>query len=343
MEQLPENNTEQDNSSAAIPQASLGSMLREAREQFGLSVADVAAQTKFAPRQIEALEADDFENLPETAFLRGFVRSYAKILNVDAEILLAALPQAKAPTAELIPASVDVPFPVDYSAQKNLILLGAALLMAVIVVGFAVWHFMAPLKPAKSVKVEAPVSLPAEKQVIPAPPVEQEKKIEPAIHDEPKRQASVSVEKPSPRKKKAVTAEVATAEQSPRKEKAAPAEMITSAQSGVPARHKSTAIKTSAVSGTAATTPVRTEASGKATSLHLVFDEESWTEISDAEGNMLSSQINPPGSELNLKGHLPLSLVIGHAAATHLYQDGKPVDLAPYTNSSSEVARITLE
>ena len=55
-------------------------MLREARERLGLSVADVAAQIKFAPRQIEALEADDFKHLPEAAFLRGFVRSYAKIL-----------------------------------------------------------------------------------------------------------------------------------------------------------------------------------------------------------------------------------------------------------------------
>jgi cytoskeleton protein RodZ len=300
MEELPENNTEQGNSSAATPQVSLGVMLREAREQLGLSVADVAAQTKFAPRQIEALEADDFENLPETAFLRGFVRSYAKILNLDAQILLDALPQAKAPTAELTPASVDVPFPVDYSAQKNLVMLGAALLMAVIVLGFAVWHFTAPLKPAKVVKVEAPVSLPAEKQVIPAPPVSHETK----VPDEPKRREPAKEKKPSHR------AEQAATEQS---------------RSG------------SAVSATHHTGTMKTA------SIHLVFDEESWTEITDGDGNMLSSQINPPGSELNLKGYLPLSLVIGRAAATHLYQDGKPVDLAPYTNSSSEVARITLK
>jgi cytoskeleton protein RodZ len=323
MEQLPENNTGQDNPSAAIPQTSLGSMLREAREQLGLSIADVVAQTKFAPRQIEALEANDFKNLPETAFLRGFVRSYAKILKVDAEILLAALPQAKAPAAELIPASVGVPFPSEYSAQKNLILLGAALLMAVIVAGFAVWHFMAPLKQAKVVKVETPVSLPAEMPVVPAPPVAHDRKIEPAIPDEPKRRASVDAEKPAPRK-----------------EKAAPAEVITPAQSGVPAKHKSTVIKTAPASGIAA---IRMEASGKTASLHLVFDEESWTEITDGDGKMISSQINPPGSELNIKGQMPLSLVIGHALATHLYKDGKPIDLAPYSNSSSEVARITLE
>jgi len=326
MEQLPENNTGQDNPSAAIPQTSLGSMLREAREQLGLSIADVVAQTKFAPRQIEALEANDFKNLPETAFLRGFVRSYAKILKVDAEILLAALPQAKAPAAELIPASVGVPFPSEYSAQKNLILLGAALLMAVIVAGFAVWHFMAPLKQAKVVKVETPVSLPAEMPVVPAPPVAHDRKIETAIPGEPKRRASVDAEKPAPRK-----------------EKAAPAEVITPAQSGVPAKHKSTVIKTIPASGTAATTPVRTETSGKTALLRLVFDEESWAEITDKDGKIISSRVHAPGSEMNLHGHLPLSLVIGHALATHLYQDGKPIDLAPYSNSSSEVARITLE
>ena len=144
-------------------------MLREARESLGLSVAEVAAQTKFAPRQIEALEADDFKRLPETAFLRGFVRSYAKILNMDAQTLLAALPQTKVAAAELIPASVDVPFPVAHSSHRqNLILLGAALLLAVIAVGFAVWHFTTPLMQSKVEKIETPVPLPTEMQIIPA-------------------------------------------------------------------------------------------------------------------------------------------------------------------------------
>src|SRR5450830_941197 len=151
MEHLPENNAEQGNLSAAIPLTSLGRMLREAREHLGLSVADVAAQIKFAPRQIEALEADDFKHLPEAAFLRGFVRSYAKILHLDAQTLLTALPQPKTAAAELIPASVEVPFPAAHSSQRqNLILLGAALLLAVFVVVFAVWHFTNPQIPPQS-------------------------------------------------------------------------------------------------------------------------------------------------------------------------------------------------
>jgi cytoskeleton protein RodZ len=316
MEELPENNTEQDNPSTAIPQTSLGTMLREAREQLGLSVADVAAQTKFAPRQIEALEADDFENLPETAFLRGFVRSYAKILNLDAETFLAALPQAKPPTAELIPTSVDVPFPKEYSAQKNMLMLIAALLIALIVAGFAVWHFTTPLKQTKVVKVETPVSLPAEEQITPSLPVQKQNTVEPPKPEKPK------PEKPKPEEPKPL-ASVTENKPVVRAAKTAADSAMPQNQSTDSATQNGTAIRI--------------------TLLHMVFDEESWAEITDRDGKIISSRIHAPGSEMDLHGYLPLSLVIGHAAATHLYQDGKPIDLAPYTNSSSEVARITLE
>lgn len=306
MEHFPENNTEQGNRPAAIP-LSLGRMLREARERLGLSVADVAAQTKFAPRQVEALEADDFKHLPETAFLRGFVRSYAKILNMDAQTILAALPQTKATVAELIPASVDVPFPVAQPTQRqNLILLGAALLLAVIVVGFAVWHFTTPPKQSEIAKIETPVPLPSEMQVIPAPPAPKQNITALATPAETKLRSSVAVEQSSVRAAK------------------------TPAVQAVP-KTESTDSAT------------RHDAPTQTTTLRLVFDEESWTEITDKDGKILSSKVNPRGSELNLKGPMPLSLVIGHAATTHLYQDGEEVDLAPYINSSSEVARLILE
>src|SRR5512138_102400 len=70
----------------------VGMMLREARERMGLSVQDVAERIKFAPKQVEALEANDFAHLPEAAFLRGFVRSYARMLQLDEAALIAALP-----------------------------------------------------------------------------------------------------------------------------------------------------------------------------------------------------------------------------------------------------------
>lgn len=326
MEQNPEDSAKQGNTAAAVPTPSLGAVLRDARIQLGLSVAEVAAQIKFAPRQIEALEADDFKKLPEAAFLRGFVRSYAKILNLDAQTLLAHLPQTKVQVPELVPASVGVPFPVDYSAQKNLIMLGAALLMAVIVAGFAVWHFTTPLKHAPVVKVETPVTLPAEMQPIAAPPVAQVQNIEAPIPEESKMRTSVVAENPIPRKKKA-----------------APAEVIKPAQSGVPARRISTAVKAAPASGIASTTPVGTEALGKISVLHMVFDEQSWAEITDKDGKIISSRIHQPGSEMTVHGHLPLTLVIGNASSSHLYQDGNPVDLVPHTSASNDVARVTLK
>src|SRR3989339_967999 len=172
MEQQTENNAVPVENVSAPVSALPGALLREARERLGLSIADAAAHTKLAPRQIEALEADDFQHLPEMTFVRGFVRSYAKILQLDAQPLLADIPQVNAPTVPLAPNSVEVPFPNAYSPQRqNLIWLGAALLLAVLVVAFAVWHFTTPRAHPDVAQVETPVSLPAQMQIIPASPV----------------------------------------------------------------------------------------------------------------------------------------------------------------------------
>jgi cytoskeleton protein RodZ len=331
-----QNNAEPGNLNNATPPASLGTMLREAREHLNLSVAEVAAQIKFAPRQIEALESDDFRQLPEVAFLRGFVRSYAKILNLDARPLLAALPQEKAAAAELIPASVEVPYPVDNTSQRqNLILLGASLLLAVIAVGFSVWHFTNPQRQSTVAKLETPVPLPAEKQVSPEPMVQKQNTTAPSNPAEPKRQSSSIAEQTASQPEKILPKPKAI---EPSKQSSA-----TAAQSSV------RATKTKAKAVEAAPQTQTTDSGNKVvteapnTVLKLVFDEESWAEIKDKDGNMISSQINPRGSELNVKGQLPLSLVIGHAATTHVYKNGQPVDMSPYINSSSEVARFTLQ
>ena len=69
----------------------VGARLREARQQNGMSTADVAQRIKISPRQIEALESNHFDELG-WAFSRGFVRSYARLLNLDPDTLIRALP-----------------------------------------------------------------------------------------------------------------------------------------------------------------------------------------------------------------------------------------------------------
>ncbi len=76
--------------------ASAGARLREGRAAAGLSVEAVAQQLKLAPRQVTALENDDFAALPGRTFVRGFVRNYARLLRLDAAAVLGALPEGEA-------------------------------------------------------------------------------------------------------------------------------------------------------------------------------------------------------------------------------------------------------
>ncbi len=82
----------------------LGTILRQAREAKGQSIADVVQVIRFSARQIEALERDDYASLPGSTAVRGLVRNYAKFLKLDAAPLLAQLdPAVPVPEADVRP------------------------------------------------------------------------------------------------------------------------------------------------------------------------------------------------------------------------------------------------
>jgi cytoskeleton protein RodZ len=72
-------------------QLSPGAQLALRRQQFGWTVEQVASQINLAPRQIEAIESDNYAALPGMAVARGFIRAYAKLLRLDAAPLMAQL------------------------------------------------------------------------------------------------------------------------------------------------------------------------------------------------------------------------------------------------------------
>ena len=151
MDKLPNNDIAVP-SHDTVPMKSAGQLLCEARVLQGLSVADVAGRIKFAPRQVEALEAGNYELLPELAFVRGFVRSYARLLHLDDAEILKALPQStKQPAPLMNPA--EVPFPTAQSARHiNVLWLSAALGLAVLLgIGVLFFHD----KPGNKKVVEA--------------------------------------------------------------------------------------------------------------------------------------------------------------------------------------------
>jgi len=62
-----------------------GEHLRTVREALGLTLAEVAQRTRIRPKQLESLEAEAFDKLPQRVFVRGFVMAYARELKLDPE------------------------------------------------------------------------------------------------------------------------------------------------------------------------------------------------------------------------------------------------------------------
>lgn len=62
---------------------SLGEKLRAAREAKGISISEVAEQTRIAPMYIECIENDNYKPLPGGIFNKGFVKSYARFIGLD--------------------------------------------------------------------------------------------------------------------------------------------------------------------------------------------------------------------------------------------------------------------
>ncbi len=63
--------------------ATVGQRLRVAREEKGLSLEDVAAQTRIPRRHLESLETSDWERLPAPTYTNGFAKSYATVVGLD--------------------------------------------------------------------------------------------------------------------------------------------------------------------------------------------------------------------------------------------------------------------
>ncbi|MBT9539621.1 RodZ domain-containing protein [Thiobacillus sp.] len=159
-------------------QASVGQILREAREAQGLALENAAIRLHLMQRQIEAMEADDFSSLGQPVFARGFVRNYTRLLGLAPEGLLARMEGAPAEPATVSP----LPTPSSRSWLTSpwlLLLLLGALLLGAIPVALYWWlnsdveESPAPAPVQHSRSAPAPVPVPAAAPaVVPAPAME---------------------------------------------------------------------------------------------------------------------------------------------------------------------------
>jgi cytoskeleton protein RodZ len=291
----------------------------------GLSLEQVAQQLKLAPRQVRALEEDDFAQLPGRTFARGFVRNYARLLNLDGEDLLATLPDAaralEAP-ALLSTGTMIAELPAARIVQPGVTRWAIPIVLVACIVGAATYEWyrggaspqeVAPrsASPAISPEVGAAPSTAA----VSAPPAPTATAAAPT---------TASTELPNPL---AVAA-------SP----AAPAEPPTPGMASAEAA--TLPADAASVQGADQTLAAASAADAPGAPLQLTYRGPSWTEIRDRNGQVLMSRVVAAGSEQSIRGAAPFDIVIGNATVVTLTYHGAPVDLTRYTHQN--VARLRL-
>jgi len=313
-----------------ISPRSPGQLLAEAREARGWSVHELALRLKFAPRQLQALEADAYGALPGVAIVRGMVRSYAKAVGLDPKPLMTALDERLGgDNLTMSVADMRVPIKEKKSGSMLYIVLSLAVAVALgaVVIEWAMrTRTKTPAEAQSEVETPADAADPFETPDV-APPA--------AVHsaatpDAPAAAPSAPAPQPSSvAETKAEPVEPAPAAKPVRPAPAprTPAAASQRAESAVDAADEDSA----ALSSNA----------GSLKRLYLEFGDESWVEVRDAQGRLLMAHLAQPGATHTLGGKPPFSVVIGNASSASLRYGDREIDLRPYTHG--EVARLKVE
>lgn len=307
------------------PEAGLapGQSLRMAREARGESRAEVAQALKLSLRQVEALERGEYDALPGPAFVRGFLRNYARHLGLDAEPLLAALTQSAVTPVELAPvsnAAGDMPNgPSSRNASGPAATVALVLLLAVLAGWYFDWFQTEP-PPAL---VEGETEAPARGDVAVEP-------VTPPAAAAAEESAAAPVPVPAAPPVSAPSAPAAAVQPTPEPPAVAPAQ-VPPPLAPVP-------------SPAVPATPAGADAGIAAPAgpqLVFRFAGESWIEVRDASGAVVYSGIGASGSSRNVQGKPPFALVVGNAKDVRLEFNGREIDLQPHTRVA--VARLTVQ
>ncbi|HEX4737610.1 MAG TPA: helix-turn-helix domain-containing protein [Allosphingosinicella sp.] len=121
--------------------AAIGERLRQAREAKGLSLDDIARQTRIPIRHLEHIEREEWDALPAITYSVGFVRSYANAVGLDGPAMGAELREQLGGIRSAGAISTAYYEPADPArVPPRWIALAAALLAILLVVGYLVWR-----------------------------------------------------------------------------------------------------------------------------------------------------------------------------------------------------------
>ena len=142
---------------------SLGEKLRQAREERGISISEVAEQTRISPHYLKSIENNDFKILPGGIFNKGFIKSFARYVGVDESeavqdyILALGEPENGSPD-EPKPYHPQVLTDDRTSSSMAPTILFAVLILALMTAGilFVVRYLLSPSTPANQVTATLP-------------------------------------------------------------------------------------------------------------------------------------------------------------------------------------------
>lgn len=165
---------ENEEQEAQLPLEGAGAQLARARVAAGKSLADIALATRISERQLAAIEAGNYSALPSRAYAVGFSRSYAKILGLDGDAIVALVREELAlqepDSARRTVPAFEPGDPARLPGRK-VAWLAAAGLVIVLLAGFLIWPSLyAPGGSLPSIlPSEQPKPAPVETAAVPVP------------------------------------------------------------------------------------------------------------------------------------------------------------------------------
>jgi cytoskeleton protein RodZ len=299
--------------------------LRAAREGMGVSVREVADALNLPARVIESLEADDYDRLQPSVFTRGYLRSYARLLELNPDELLSRYPEVTE-EVDVVPEEAARPSPVRDARVQ---LIGLAAVATVLVLVLLAWLLSGG-------EEESPA------------PVKSESTTEDVGTTDEGAVPSASVATPRTQTESPVP--VSTVEPADRE---APVSDRSGAAASEPVPAEPEAVQPPPSDAASETDTLREAApvgGGERRErritefgddeLLLVFSDDCWVEVKSLDGENLYSDLNRAGQTLVLTGRGPFRVLLGYAPGVRLDFNGDPVDLSRY--SRNNVASLVL-
>jgi len=292
----------------------IGLQLRKARKICRLSIETVALQLHMDPKVIKALEEDDFSQLMPV-FVRGYLRNYARLVNLPVEPLLESYNRivgAENPPVEVTPQSSE-----HSNAGWSVYLLVAALGVSLFLwAGYEVRHkFGEAGKPHPQSGVGPAIAPEAASPSAATPPSEETAPVSPTQKATAPPSDSTGTKIVPARSATPTPAQDAAAN-------AMPSELVHE-----PATHGEAA---GTVQPTSAATPATSTSSPSVgqgpDNITVYMSADAWVAIRDHTGHRLAYETMPAGTNRTFYGQAPFAVVLGNSPATRLELNGQPFE-----------------